>query len=685
MGRRRPPAAKTRAAAKKPAAPTSPPATQRRGALRLPRAVAAALFAASAAVDDTAAWESNGLAAAAAMTDALASLADAQGPAWARRPRSQADLNGLTAWLSAGGVAGAGEVWSLVAEDPPADGEGDNMEGGKLVAARGIGEGELVIRVPHTLVVSVVDLMVAPDGEESEGEEDLAEATSLVGGGKGELDPAGVPPANVDGVPDQNDGGGTIDGVADVAGAAPEEKAVPPSPPPGDTLPAVRAWIQSDPVLAAQPSMALAVYVLALELAGDRTAYAPYLRALPSVIPLPLFFPPSVLSRLSPSALLPTLLRHLRTLAKHFLYLLTLLTHPAAPVPPDAAAALPLERFTWPAFCWAVAVAFTRQNALPTADGGGGRRPPYGGGGGDDEGAHTAMTLIPGWDMCNHADGPATTAYVLRRPSSAAVECSAMKAFEAGEEVTIFYGHRPAADFFLHSGFVPAPPPPLASAVPLDVPLPTVVEDPALPLKLRLLSSGGPPGAVGGEVHVGGTLTSSAVTAARAVALDRPGLAAALRAGASWERGAAVVTANEARALALLRAGLRNAVERYGYPPVVAAVRADAGGGAAARLVAEMLALERRMYTDAAAILDAVVLAEGKPTLPLGAAADTPLALEGCAGREEEAPVDGEDARAELSERASNEVAGSARSADATGVADAADAVVDVAVGQATQ
>lgn len=543
-------------------------------------------------------------------------------------------------------------------------------------------EGELVIRVPHTLVVSVVDLMVAPDGEDSEGEEAAVGAAAAAGGG---------------------DVNGATAGVADGAGATPAARAPPPVAPPGDTLPAVRAWIQSDPVLSSQPSMALAVYVLALELAGDRTAYAPYLRALPSAIPLPLFFPPPLLARLAPSPLLPTLLRHRRTLAKHYLYLLTLLTHPAAPVPADAAAALPLSRVTWPAFCWAVAVVFTRQNELPTAGraaatrrAGGRRSPPPdgdgnggddGNGGGDDGdggGAATAMTLIPGWDMCNHADGPATTAYVLRRPASAAVECSAMAAFAAGEEVTIFYGHRPAADFFLHSAFVPSAPPPAMSAVPLAMPLPAAAEDPALPLKLRLL---GGPAAAGGDVHAGGTLTAAAVTAARAVALDRPALVAALRAGGAWERGAAAVAANEVRAVALLRAALHGAVARYGDPNSPAA-GADAGGaarpgGAEARLVDEMLALERRMYADAAARLDAVALAEGGGVSPLEVAVRMPPALGGGGG----APVGGggaapvDDAASAPAGAAEHASDGAAGAADGAGAPDAAAVAADAAAG----
>lgn len=572
-------------------------------------------------------------------------------------------------------MAGAGEVWSLVA-----DSHDDDVEGGKLVAARGLAEGELVIRVPHTLVLSVVDLMVAPDGEDSEGEDAPVGAVGEGGGGGGQHDPAGSSPVGRSGVPGDGNGDRATNGVADGTGAPPAEKAPPPPPAPGDTLPAVREWIQTDPVLSAQPSMALAVYVLALELAGDRTAYAPYIRALPSAIPLPLFFPPAVLARLAPSPLLPTLLRHLRTLAKHFLYLLTLLTHPAAPVPADAAAALPLSRVTWPAFCWAVSVAFTRQNALPTAapDGGAGAggghrhppppRPPSGDD--NDDGAPTAMTLIPGWDMCNHAPGPATTAYVLRRPCGAAVECSAMTTFAAGDEVTIFYGHRPAADFFLHSGFVASAPLPPASAVPLDVPLPRRAEDPALPLKLRLLGGAGPAGA-GGDVHVGGTLTAPAVRAARAVALDRLGLAAALRAGADWERGAAVADANEARAVALLRAALRNAIERYEDPlPAAAAgegADASGGGGTAARLVGEMLSLERRMYADAAVRLDEVALAggvDGVPPLAATVELAASVALDG---------EEGGDASADA-----------AGATDAAGAADTASAATDGGAGEAT-
>jgi len=62
--------------------------------------------------------------------------------------------------------------------------------------------------------------------------------------------------------------------------------------------------------------------------------------------------------------------------------------------------------------------------------------------------------LIPVWDMVNHEDcgRGGSTAWEEGR-----VVLRAQRDFAADEEVTMFYGDRSAADFFLYQGFVPDP------------------------------------------------------------------------------------------------------------------------------------------------------------------------------------------------------------------------------------
>jgi hypothetical protein len=62
--------------------------------------------------------------------------------------------------------------------------------------------------------------------------------------------------------------------------------------------------------------------------------------------------------------------------------------------------------------------------------------------------------MIPAWDMVNHEDcgRGGTTGWVEGR-----VVLGAQRDFAAGEELSMFYGDRSAADFFLYQGFVPEP------------------------------------------------------------------------------------------------------------------------------------------------------------------------------------------------------------------------------------
>lgn len=60
-------------------------------------------------------------------------------------------------------------------------------------------------------------------------------------------------------------------------------------------------------------------------------------------------------------------------------------------------------------------------------------------------------TLIPFWDLANHANGEISTDYESETNS---VICMANHDFKADEQFTIFYGKRSNHDLLIHNGFV---------------------------------------------------------------------------------------------------------------------------------------------------------------------------------------------------------------------------------------
>jgi len=77
--------------------------------------------------------------------------------------------------------------------------------------------------------------------------------------------------------------------------------------------------------------------------------------------------------------------------------------------------------FAFEDFRWAVATVITRQNRIPISIDSTTAAPVFG------------LTLIPLWDMINHADGELTSHH---DPEQAATECYAMRDFKAGEQVS---------------------------------------------------------------------------------------------------------------------------------------------------------------------------------------------------------------------------------------------------------
>ncbi|XP_077493635.1 SET domain containing 3 [Amblyomma americanum] len=199
--------------------------------------------------------------------------------------------------------------------------------------------------------------------------------------------------------------------------------------------------LRDDPIMKTMSNVALAIFLI-LELSvGESSFWHPYISVLPESFNTVLYFSIEELELLSGSTVLDEALKLHRSIARQYAYFHKIFrTHPLAK-------SLPFKDcFTYDLYRWAVSAVMTRQNAVPWTE--------SDGPGGDDvrvDGTAAVTALVPLWDMCNHSDGKVLTDY---DSSASMVRCYAMQDFQKGEEVTIFYGKRTNAEFFIHNGFV---------------------------------------------------------------------------------------------------------------------------------------------------------------------------------------------------------------------------------------
>lgn len=196
-------------------------------------------------------------------------------------------------------------------------------------------------------------------------------------------------------------------------------------------------FLDAVPALRGNPSMALSLHLLA-EALDETSFFRPYIQVLPATfsIPMSLPFSASQLMSLQPSPAFSRAVRTLRSQLIQYTKIYVLLSKMPAGI-----TSLSVDMFSFDNFEWAVSVVMTRQNQFPSAVPG---QPP-------------ALGLVPVWDMCNHAVGDHTTSVLLDpTTNTASVECGAMRTFEAGDAITIFYGNRPNVELLLYSGFVQA-------------------------------------------------------------------------------------------------------------------------------------------------------------------------------------------------------------------------------------
>lgn len=194
-------------------------------------------------------------------------------------------------------------------------------------------------------------------------------------------------------------------------------------------------FLSAVPALRANPSMTLSLHLL-VEALDESSFFRPYIQILPAKfsIPMSLPFSASHLMSLRPSPAFARAVKTIRSQLLQYTKIYALLAKM-----PSVITSPSIEMFSYDNFEWAVSVVMTRQNQFPSALPG---QPP-------------ALGLVPIWDMCNHAVGEHTTSVFLDPTTdSVTVECAAMRTFETGDAITIFYGNRPNVELLLYSGFV---------------------------------------------------------------------------------------------------------------------------------------------------------------------------------------------------------------------------------------
>lgn len=284
------------------------------------------------------------------------------------------------------------------------------------------------------------------------------------------------------------------------------------------------------PGLKTMPSLVLALHLL-LEASKPQSHFRPYIDTLPHKFTIPFAnFSSKLLLSLRPSHSFVAAVKSLRAQVRNYTYIYqAVLSLPSQVLSPRV--------LTFSNFVWALSVVMTRQNALPTSE------PP-------------TMALVPLWDLCNHEPGHFTTKVLVHE--SVTVECRAMRTFNPGEPVTIFYGPRPNEKLLLFSGFVH--PDNAYDTIPISLPMSCC--DPLSPLKARALSkmgvdvqlvmSGSSCG--GGEKSwlcnalVGRGVIGEALAVARVLAMDKSALTDWLRRGAYLPERAAVENSAEEEA-----------------------------------------------------------------------------------------------------------------------------------------
>ncbi|XP_004364009.1 hypothetical protein CAOG_03170 [Capsaspora owczarzaki ATCC 30864] len=214
------------------------------------------------------------------------------------------------------------------------------------------------------------------------------------------------------------------------------------------------------PAMAKLDNFLLRMFLIVERRRGGNSYWSPYIDLLPQRFRLPLYFTEAELELLKPSPALQEAFVQLRNVVRQYAawkqYLMMLELARAAELPSGSgdahqkildqrrrAQAMPVRynELTYDLFCWASSAVATRQNQIVVGEVRANQAPEL------------SLALIPGWDMCNHAFGGASSFYDTQTRS---LECVAVAPIAKGEPVLLHYGDRSSMAYFGNSEFVPA-------------------------------------------------------------------------------------------------------------------------------------------------------------------------------------------------------------------------------------
>ena len=224
--------------------------------------------------------------------------------------------------------------------------------------------------------------------------------------------------------------------------------------------------LQDNPLLQSNGSVALALRLLVERARGGESFFKPYLDILPAHFSVSLYMDPAAeLAQLrdASSGALPRCVKNVMATAQLYAYLYELNAGL------DGAILDPAE-FTYDAFRWAMTIASTRQNMIPTSQ---------------QEGGGAQLALIPVFDMFNHRPGGMRAGYEFddggngpdhsggagagagvgaaggsrgsrgsRGSGGGMLQVCTEIGVEEGEQFFIDYGPRDNVELFIYAGFV---------------------------------------------------------------------------------------------------------------------------------------------------------------------------------------------------------------------------------------
>ncbi|GMR42019.1 hypothetical protein PMAYCL1PPCAC_12214, partial [Pristionchus mayeri] len=222
-------------------------------------------------------------------------------------------------------------------------------------------------------------------------------------------------------------------------------------------LPGLRKLFLHDPMLAKMDNVGLALGVCALQLKDD-SSWAPYINILPSSFDTPLFFSLQQFEDLRPSPLFDDALNHYRSIARQFTYYLSIIDESIKfdkrrkedkqgkqpPLLYDGP--FNIGNFTFGLYRWAVSVVCTRINQLPSE---------YEKIDDKSKVPKQIPCLMPLLDMANHAFVEESSFHPGYSDIKDLAVLPVNAAVRKGEAITIVYGRRTTAEFYLMNAFSP--------------------------------------------------------------------------------------------------------------------------------------------------------------------------------------------------------------------------------------